>query len=519
MAIVKILKSSKSFAAVSYNDKRVKRGEAELVKTANFSEVATLIGFDEYLKLWGDKNKRIKNKQFHVTISLEGKEKTKDELVQLGEQWLKEMGYGENPYMIYFHNNTEHPHIHIVTSRLDKNGCKIDNNFENERAVRILRQLECNPELSQYRKTISDLLRYSFTTKYQFMELCARNGFSVHKGKDSVVCRKGGERIKISNQLIEFCSERYRKQIGVKDKKKMQSLIYKYAAKLPKEKFSDFMKQKFGLEFVFYGKQNDINGYTIIDYPNRSVYKGSEIFGAKKISELFDLPKTISDFDFLVQDILDDNPLCDYEEFKSIMRNSYFYEVEGNQVKDTVSDEIFELKEDILQKLQYHHEVKMWAECFKPYNDDLARVIANLVRVRPSDMRKMTQYEKPSSDVLKHFNDMLREGLNSNMLLKDFLDLNHVCLVVTNDKYFVVDYISHVSISSDDLDVKFDDVRNKLKEQDISDERTIYEDIDDSSNILEILESTLSALDFSGLFFTGSVGGAKNNKRRKKRIS
>ena len=117
MAIVKILKSSKSFAAVSYNDKRVKRGEAELVKTANFSEVATLIGFDEYLKFWGDKNKRIKNKQFHVSISLEGKEKTKDELVQLGEQWLKEMGYGENPYMIYFHNNTEHPHIHIVTSR------------------------------------------------------------------------------------------------------------------------------------------------------------------------------------------------------------------------------------------------------------------------------------------------------------------------------------------------------------------------------------------------------------------
>ena len=79
MAIVKILKSSKVFAAVSYNDKRVKNGEAELVKAVNFGPLSSLIGYEDYLNHWGDVNKRIKNKQFHVTISLENNEKTKED--------------------------------------------------------------------------------------------------------------------------------------------------------------------------------------------------------------------------------------------------------------------------------------------------------------------------------------------------------------------------------------------------------------------------------------------------------
>lgn len=516
MAIVRILKTSNSFPAVRYNEKRVSRGEAELIKTANFEEFASFIGYDEYLKRWGSNNGRIKNKQFHVTISLEKDEMSKEELTELAEKWLKEMGYGDNPYLIYYHHNTEHPHIHIITSRLDKQGNKIDDSYENERAVRILRRLEMNPQLLTNRKKISELLRYSYSTKYQFMELCTRNGFRVQNAKDGLICKKGGEVVEISSSLLEFCSERYRRNIDLKDRKKLQSLIYKYAAMLPKDKFIPFMKEKFGLEFIFYGKQQDINGYTIIDYKHKSVYKGSEVFGAKKISELFDLPKNHSDYDFIIQDILDDHPYCDYDEFGDILKNKYYYELNGNIVKDSATKQTFELNENILQKLEYNRTVKMWAETFKPYNSDLVKIVANMVHVKPSDMRRISNYEKPNSEIIDHFNKLLRDGLNSDMNLRDFLNLNHVCLIVSDNKFYLIDYITRVSLSSDDLNIKYNEIVDKLHQEVENNTRYIPDDDDDENSLENIFESVVSVVDFTGLFFTGSVGGVKNNKKRRK---
>ena len=517
MAIVKILKSSKKFAAVSYNDKRVLNGEAELVKAVNFGKFSSLVGFQECLNHWGDENKKIKNKQFHVTISPVKDEMSKEELIKLGELWLKEMGYGNNPYLIYYHDNTELPHIHIVTSRLDRNGNKINDSFENERALRVLQRLQIKSELASHRKTIASLLKYSFTTKYQIMELCVKNGFSVKNTKEGLSCERGGEKIILSNSLIEFCSERYRRNIDLKEKKKMQSLIYKYAAILPRDKFTSFMRQKFGLEFVFYGKQKDINGYTIIDYKNKIIYKGSEIFGAKKISELFDIPKKMNDYDLIVQEILHSHPYCVYDEFKTILSNSYLYEINGNIIKDPVKDEEFEINSELLEKFNYNRNLRLWAETFKPYNEELAHIVASMVHVRLSDMRKFSNYEKPDKSIIEHFNKLLKEGLEAEMNLRDFMNSNHVCLIISDNKYYLIDYISRVSVSSDDLDFKFKDVLDKVHQFDDSYRRVLSDDYETASSLEEIFESALSVIDFTGLFFTGSVGGAKNNKRRQKR--
>ena len=376
-----------------------------------------------------------------------------------------------------------------------------------------------NPQLSSNRKLLNELLRYSFSTKYQFMELCARNGFSVQRKEDNIICRKGGESVILSNNLIEFCSERYRKQIDLKQKRKIQSLIYKYAAKLSKDKFSEYMKSKFGLEFIFYGKKDDINGYTIIDYKNHCVYKGSDIFGAKKISELFEEPKTISDFEFLLQETLDSNPLCDYNELKSILQESYYYTVKGNKVIEYNSEEVYELNDTIMQKLQYNRDVKVWAETFKPYNNELARIVASIVHVQPSDMQKMAHYEKPSSDVIEHFNKVLMTGLNSECNLREYLERNHICMIVSNEKFYLLDYISRVSISSDDLHIKVNEVLDKVRQDNEFERNRNYNEDNELSGLGQILEQALSIVDFSGLFFTGSVGGAKNNKKRRKRSS
>ena len=90
-------------------------------------------------------------------------------------------------------------------------------------------------------------------------------------------------------------------------------------------------------------------------------------------------------------------------------------------------------------------------------------------------------------------------------------------MIISDNKYYLIDYISRVSVSSDDLDFKFKDVLDKVHQFDDSYRRVLSDDYETASSLEEIFESALSVIDFTGLFFTGSVGGAKNNKRRQKR--
>ena len=88
MAIVKILKSTSTFSAVSYNEKRCKNGEAILLTAKNFSLPDTLLPYSDYLISWSSKNKRIKNTQFHVTISIKDDSLSKEQLLKISEEWL-----------------------------------------------------------------------------------------------------------------------------------------------------------------------------------------------------------------------------------------------------------------------------------------------------------------------------------------------------------------------------------------------------------------------------------------------
>ena len=59
MPIVKILKSSQTFAAIKYNEERCSKGEAKLIAERNFESFLSLFSHQDYLKIWSDKNKRI----------------------------------------------------------------------------------------------------------------------------------------------------------------------------------------------------------------------------------------------------------------------------------------------------------------------------------------------------------------------------------------------------------------------------------------------------------------------------
>lgn len=509
MAVVKILKSKSSFGAVGYNDSRCKNGEAVLMAARNFNLPDGTISYEQYLEIWSARNKRIKNPQFHAVISLKDNTMTKDELLVLGEEWLKRMGYGDNPYLVYYHTNTEHPHIHIVTSRVGKTGEKIDHNYEKERAIKHLNSILGVEQSSHNRKTISDLLHFSFSTKFQFLELCKTAGFTARLSEEGVECKKGDSVVKISNELLDFCIQRYHRDVDLKEKKKIQGLIYKYAELLSKERFVEFMKEKFGLKFIFYGKKGDINGYTIVDYKNKSVYKGSEIFGLKKLSELLDKPESpIIEVQMAIMDLLESNS---YITTQQVNKKLDDFRIVNDNLIYLRTGKLFELDKSILNKLRYNDRLAHYLSKFTPCDNASIRAFAKLCFLKESDIRSVSPVGQLDHQLLMSYKEILNAVLEGNVSLGKALEERNLSIYFDQNNFYILDIANKVMVSNEILEMEYSLIKEKA-EQENEEEVTTYPDNEPMESFGYV---NIPTLDLAGLIYVVQAVGSRNKKKRK----
>ena len=178
--IATILKSSSTFSAVSYNERKVSKGTAELVEIANFGYLQktgnlSASNLREYLMKYSSINQNIKNTQFHVAISCKEQDYTHDQLIEIAHQYLKEMGYAESgqPILIYAHHDTANNHIHIVTSRIAPNGKKVDDHNERLRSQAVLNKILNIEPKREAKSIIQQALLYSFESLGQYQAIIA----------------------------------------------------------------------------------------------------------------------------------------------------------------------------------------------------------------------------------------------------------------------------------------------------------------------------------------------------------
>src|SRR5476649_2786039 len=144
--IVKILPAKPTFSGVNYNTNKVDRNKGELMKVANFGPLQGLgklrpQDYVNYLKMVSAQNKNISKPQFHAVISAKGKSYDKHALTKIAVAWLKEMGYSSQPYLIVYHKDTDNNHVHMVSTRVDRDGIKIPSDFEHRRAVKNINKV------------------------------------------------------------------------------------------------------------------------------------------------------------------------------------------------------------------------------------------------------------------------------------------------------------------------------------------------------------------------------------------
>lgn len=78
--------------------------------------------FTNVLYFQGQRNDS-KNRYAHISLNLPHGEHLDDNtFFKLSNHYMKEMGYGEQPYIVVRHTDTQHQHVHIVTTNVKEDG-------------------------------------------------------------------------------------------------------------------------------------------------------------------------------------------------------------------------------------------------------------------------------------------------------------------------------------------------------------------------------------------------------------
>ena len=133
--------------ALGYNFKKVEKGEANILLAAELYQSKegryTMEDVLADMEALIPKNCRTKKTVFHCSLNPHPDEKLSDEtLSQIAKEYMEALGYGNQPYIVFKHNDIAREHIHIVSLRVDGEGKKINDRFEKRRSKQIIDTLE-----------------------------------------------------------------------------------------------------------------------------------------------------------------------------------------------------------------------------------------------------------------------------------------------------------------------------------------------------------------------------------------
>ena len=129
--MVAVINSGSSLSYVfNYNENKVKQGVAECILASNYpmdTEDLTLNHKLNRLMNQAKLNENVKRNSIHISLNFAvGEELDKGKLIAIAEEYMEAIGFGEQPFLVYKHNDASHPHIHIVTTKIKPDGSRVD---------------------------------------------------------------------------------------------------------------------------------------------------------------------------------------------------------------------------------------------------------------------------------------------------------------------------------------------------------------------------------------------------------
>lgn len=329
-----------------YNENKVAEGVAKCLLAANYPIDTERMAQPFRLKMlqkFAALNDKIKTNSVHISLNFDPSEKalTDHKLKEIAIQYMAQIGFGEQPFLVYRHYDAGHPHIHILSVKVDRNGKGIaTHNIGKNQSEEARKKIELrfnllkasetkNPKTelkSAYagkviygkaasKKAISAVL-INVIEQYKFSSLAELNAvlhlYNVHADTG-----KEGSRIQIHHGLLYHILNEKGKPVGVpikaslfyskptlafleqkfetnkisKDslKKPLKNTIDHYFLVHSKPELKTFIKtlNTEGIHVLLrQNEKGNIYGITYIDHRNKSIFNGSDLgktYSAKMI--------------------------------------------------------------------------------------------------------------------------------------------------------------------------------------------------------------------------------------------
>lgn len=347
--VAKISFGNSLYGALAYNGEKINKEQGMLLATNKIfddcsgktSIANAMRDFERYLS----PHIRTEKPVVHISLNPHPDDVLTDmEMENIAREYLERMGYGNQPYMVYKHEDIDRHHMHVVTIRVDENGKCLDSRYNYHRSKAITRDLEEKYSLhkadrkqrqsdnplrkvdvnrgdvkKQVANTVKSLCAtYKFQSLGEYRALLSLYNISLEEARGEIGGReyhgfvysatdaqggKVGNPFKASkidkSVVVEAIEKRfaYSAKAFKEDRKLSEMTKHSIEAVLKqthhKDKFTELMKAK-GIDVVFrHTADGSIYGATFIDHRTKSVFNGSRLgkeLSANAMQEHFTLP-------------------------------------------------------------------------------------------------------------------------------------------------------------------------------------------------------------------------------------
>lgn len=108
--------------AYLYNDNKRKEGIAECISVRNFFGPTEQLNHETALKTLlrlAETRPDVKVNSVHISLNFSPDERIDDgKMNQIAVEYMEQIGFGDQPYLVYRHHDSGHPHCHIVTTNI-----------------------------------------------------------------------------------------------------------------------------------------------------------------------------------------------------------------------------------------------------------------------------------------------------------------------------------------------------------------------------------------------------------------
>ncbi|MEJ6980622.1 relaxase/mobilization nuclease domain-containing protein [Pedobacter sp. P351] len=128
--VAKIISGKSIRGMLQYNENKVSKSMAQLLLASGFAADVAQMSLHQklqrfqHLTMLTDK---VKTNAIHISLNLDSQDKLNNEqLQQITITYMEKIGFGDQPYLVYRHNDAAHPHLHIATTNIKSDGRRID---------------------------------------------------------------------------------------------------------------------------------------------------------------------------------------------------------------------------------------------------------------------------------------------------------------------------------------------------------------------------------------------------------